>query len=105
MWYTIILLSIALAVSVGFWVKKADRMAGRWHAKILKLIDQNQKFSDEYEETITLLDDRIDREKDARLAALDIAQSYKSDLETARRQLAAARGQITKLRRKYGETE
>ena len=47
----------------------------------------------------------IDKEKDARRAAVDIASSLNRDLATTRRQLAAARGQITKLRRKYGEIE
>ena len=139
MWYTIILLSIALAVSIGFWFK-ADRMAGHYrreaeeeenHAENMRCVANSwyKEFTKQNKELVTMREEvgrlqeslsyekekhddlyrrcqkEIDKERDARRAAVDIASSLNRELTTTRRQLAAARGQITKLRRKYGEIE
>ena len=101
MWYTIILLSIANAVSIGFWFK-ADRMAAHYRREAQEEKSDNSLYRDDI---YRRCQNRIDKEKDARRAAVDIASSLNRELTTTRRQLAAARGQITKLRRKYGEIE
>ena len=101
MWYTIILLSLALAVSIGFWIR-ADRMAGHYRREAEEEKSDNRLYRDDL---YRRCQNRIDKEKDARRAAVDIAASLNRDLTTTRRQLAAARGQITKMRRKYGEIE
>ena len=99
MWHTIILLSIALAVSVAFWIR-ADRMAGHYRREAEEEKSDNSLYRDDI---YRRCQNRIDKEKDARRAAVDIASSLNRDLTTTRRQLAAARGQITKLRKRLGE--
>ena len=104
MWYTIILLSIALAVSVAFWIR-ADRMAGHYRRK-----SEREKRFAEWAEKVAekecaALRKQIGRLIDDECAAQNAAHDAVVELTTTRRQLAAARGQITKLRRKYGEIE
>ena len=139
MWHTIILLSLALAVSIGFWIR-ADRMAAHYRREAeeteidyeeMRCIasDWYNQFTKQNKELVTMREEvgrlqeslsyekekhddlcrmcqkEIEKEKKATRSAVDTAHSLKFRIDTTRRQLAAARGQITKLRRKYGEIE
>ena len=104
MWYTIILLSIALAVSVAFWIR-ADRMAGHYRREYEAEYDRSRMLSKNVSDTraeLEYTEEQLVRIHESHVRAREYIQS---DLTTTRRQLAAARGQITKLRRKYGEIE
>ena len=104
MWYTIILLSIALAVSVAFWIR-ADRMAGHYRREYEAEYDRSRMLSKNVSDTRAELEYTEEQVIHLHRNHLREREKLRADLATTRRQIAAARGQITKLRRKYGEIE
>ena len=95
MWYTIILLSICLAVAVVFWIR-ADRMAGHYRREALAATDEVKSYRFDGVDWSLLSGERPTPARAER-------ERLEAELTTARRQLAAARGQITKLRKRLGD--
>ena len=120
MWYTIILLSICLAVAVVFWIR-ADRMTGHYRREALAATDEDLRacradnsgdgsvveiFDSRSNEIAGYQFDGVNWHRVKGKSPVTLraeCERLGAELTTTRRKLAAAKGRITKLRKRLGD--